>query len=180
MQVSMTLLMLAVGAIVQSWWVAAAAVVAAVFSSGLAAWHEDGELTRRFGPAWDRYRAQVRPWLPRWRPAVGSGESARLYFAESCTACSGLARWLRTLEPLGLDLLPAEGLAPQPRRLTYRGSDGVVDSGVRALGRALEHVNLAFAFIGWTIRLPVVGEFVQLVTDAVGGGPRELTRPVSA
>jgi hypothetical protein len=60
------------------------------------------------------------------------------------------------------------------------GSDGVVDSGVRALGRALEHVNLAFAFIGWTIRLPVVGEFVQLVTDAVGGGPRELGRPVSA
>jgi hypothetical protein len=109
-----------------------------------------------------------------------SGETARLYFAESCTACSGLARWLRALEPLGLDLLPAEGLEPQPRRLTYVGTDGVVDSGVRALGRALEHVNLALAFIGWTIRLPVVGEFVQLLTDAVGGGPRELSRQASA
>ncbi len=173
MQASMTLLMLAVGAMVQSWWVAAAAVVAAVFSSGLAAWHEHGELTRHFGPAWDRSRARVRPWLPRWRPAAGSGVTARLYFAETCTACSGLARWLRTLEPLGLELLPAEGLEPQPRRLTYVGTDGFVDSGVRALGRALEHVNMALAFIGWTIRLPVVGEFVQLVTDAVGGGPRE-------
>jgi hypothetical protein len=180
MQASMTLLVLVVGAIAQSWWVAAAAIVAAVFSAGLAAWHEEGELTRRFGPAWDRYRAQVRPWLPRWRPAVVSGETARLYFAESCTACSGLARWLRALEPLGLDLLPAEGLEPQPRRLTYVGTDGVVDSGVRALGRALEHVNLALAFIGWTIRLPVVGEFVQLLTDAVGGGPRELSRQASA
>jgi protein-S-isoprenylcysteine O-methyltransferase Ste14 len=175
MQASMTLLMLAVGVIGQSWWVAAAAVVAAVFSSGLAAWHEDGELTRRFGPAWDHYRAEVRPWLPRWRPAPGSGETARLYFAETCTACSGLARWLRTLQPLGLQLLPAEDLAPQPRRLTYIGTDGVVDIGVRALGRALEHVNLSLAFIGWTVRLPVVGEFAQLVTDAVGGGPRELS-----
>ncbi len=180
MQASMTLLMLAVGAIAHSWWVAAAAIVSAVFSSGLAAWHEDGELTRRFRPAWDRYRAEVRPWLPRWRPAVASGKTARLYFAESCTACSGLARWLPTLEPLGLDLLPAEGLEPQPRRLTYVGTDGAVDRGVRALGRALEHVNLALAFLGWTIRLPVVGEFVQLLTDAVGGGPRELPRPVSA
>jgi len=76
--------------------------------------------------------------------------------------------------------LPAEGLEPQPERLTYVGTDGVMDTGVRALSRALEHVNLALAFIGWTIRLPVVGEFVQLLTDAVGGGPRELTHPVSA
>jgi len=180
MQVSMTLLMLAAGAILQSWWVAAAAVVAAVFGAGLAAWHEDAELTRRFGPAWSRYRAQVRPWLPRWRPRVGSGDRAHLYFAETCTACSGLARWLRAREPAELDLLPAEGLQPPPRRLTYVGTDGLVETGVRALGRALEHVNLALALVGWTIRLPVVGEFVQLVTDAIGGGPRELSQPVRA
>jgi protein-S-isoprenylcysteine O-methyltransferase Ste14 len=176
MQVSMTLLMVAVGVVLQSWWVAAAAVVAAVFSAGLAAWHEDAELSARFGPAWDRYRAQVRPWLPRWRPAAASGENARLYFAESCTACSGLARWLGTREAVGLDLLPAEALQPRPRRLIYVGTDGFVESGVRALARALEHVNLALAFAGWIIRLPVVGEFMQLVTDAVGGGPRELSR----
>lgn len=179
MQVAMTLLMLGVGALVESWWVAAAAVVAAVFSAGLAAWHEDGELSQRFGTAWASYRAQVRPWLPRWRPYLGSGEHARLYFAETCTACSGLARWLSAREPLGLDLLPAERLEPQPRRLTYVGTDGFTESGVRAFARALEHVNLALAVVGWVIRLPLVGEFVQLMTDAVGGGPRQL-RPESS
>jgi len=180
MQVAMTLLMLGVGALVESWWVSAAAVVAAVFSAGLAAWHEDGELSHRFGIAWDSYRAQVRPWLPRWRPYLGSGARARLYFAETCTACSGLAGWLSARQPLGLDLLPAERLEPQPRRLTYVGTDGFRESGVRALARALEHVSLAFAVVGWVIRLPLVGEFVQLMTDAVGGGPRQLARPLRA
>lgn len=178
MQVSMALLMLGVGALLQSWWVAAAAVVAAFFSAGLAAWHEDGELSRRFGTAWGSYRAQVRPWLPRWRPYLGSGEHGRLYFAETCTAWCGVARWLSARQLVGLDLLPAEGLQPQPRRLTYIGIDGSKESGLRAFARALEHVNLALAVVGWTIRLPLVGEFVQLITDAVGGGPRQLSRAV--
>ena len=45
--------------------------------------------------------------------------------------------------------------------------------GMVALARALEHVNLGWAFVGWIIRLPLVCAVVQLLADAVGRGPRE-------
>lgn len=35
---------------------------------------------------------------------------------------------------------------------------------------------LGWAFIAWTMRLPVLRPFLQLITDAVGGGPRLIAR----
>jgi hypothetical protein len=179
MQTSMTLLMAAVGLLIGSWWVVAAAGVAAVFGLGFAAWQEDGDLRNRFGDAWDRYRAEVRFWIPKWHPIVIE-HPATLYFASSCVECSSLARWLEHCRPIGLRLEPAEGFSPPLRRLTYMGADGYREQGVNALARAFEHINLGLAFIGWTIRLPLVSSFVQLVADAVGAGPRDLTADTTA
>jgi hypothetical protein len=47
-----------------------------------------------------------------------------------------------------------------------------VTEGVRALGRALEHLHLGWAFAGAVLRLPLVWQSVQLVMDASGLGPR--------
>ena len=52
-------------------------------------------------------------------------------------------------------------------------------SGVQALARALEHVHLGWAFVGWITRLPVLRSMIQLLVDAVGGGPRR-TGPTPA
>ena len=48
--------------------------------------------------------------------------------------------------------------------------------GVAAFARALEHIHLGWAFVGWTMRLPLVEPFLQLLVDAVGGGPRQIVR----
>ncbi len=62
-------------------------------------------------------------------------------------------------------------------RLTYDpGTGDREEEGVAALARSLEHLHLGWAFVGWTIRLPLVRQFIQLVTDAVGGGPRRIGR----
>jgi hypothetical protein len=53
-------------------------------------------------------------------------------------------------------------------RLTYIDADGDQATGVAAFGRALEHLNLAWAWLAWVLLLP--GLF-QLVIDAMGGGP---------
>jgi protein-S-isoprenylcysteine O-methyltransferase Ste14 len=173
MQVSMTLLMGAVGVLIGSWWVAAAAGIAAAFGLGFAAWQEDGDLRHRFGDAWDRYRRSVNFWIPKWHPVVFEN-GATLYFASGCVECSSLARWLERRRPVGLRLEPAEGFPAPLRRLTYVGVDGHREQGVNALARALEHINLGLAFLGWTIRLPVVSLLVQLIADAAGAGPRDL------
>jgi len=53
----------------------------------------------------------------------------------------------------------------------------VVD-GVRAMGRVLEHLNFGWALAGAMLRLPGVWHCVQLLMDASGLGPRELTATV--
>jgi len=62
-------------------------------------------------------------------------------------------------------------------RMTYDPDDGSADSvGIAALGRALEHVNLAWALVGMFVRLPGVCWLLQVVLDASGGGPKPVMR----
>jgi hypothetical protein len=56
-------------------------------------------------------------------------------------------------------------------RLRYMEGDYSVE-GVRALGRALEHLNFGWAIAGTALRLPLVWQTVQLLMDASGLGPR--------
>ena len=59
------------------------------------------------------------------------------------------------------------------RRMRYEPGDGIgAVEGVRALGRALEHINFGWALCGAGLRLPGVWWGVQVVMDASGLGPR--------
>lgn len=174
MQVSMTLALVVWGALLGSWAVVGLAVVGAAFSAGIAGWHEDTDLRERHGEAWYAYRRHVRTWWPRARPWVGT--TAALYVAPGCDPCAGVGRWIAGRRPAGLRIRPATD-APHPLgRLTYVGGDGHETSGVAAFARALEHIHLGWAVLAWLLLLPGLGRFVQLVVDAVGGGP--LAEPV--
>lgn len=171
MQLSVTLVLLAVGAVLASWEVVLMAVVAGAFAAGIAGWHESVELEQRHGDAWRLYRAHVQVWRPRRRPWMEDGATAVLYVAPGCDPCQGLGRWLEQRRPLGLEIRPATE-APRPlRRLGYFGPDGHQASGVGAFARALEHLHLGWAAVAWVLLLPGLGRFVQLVVDAAGGGP---------
>jgi protein-S-isoprenylcysteine O-methyltransferase Ste14 len=194
MQTGMALLLAGWGAALGDPWVVATAPVSVAYGAGLAAWHEGEQLRARFGADWAAYRAAVRPWWPRWRPYIAAGgrecrpmgqsgargvdRPAELRVAATCAACSQLGAWLAARRPVGLRLAPAETAVTDTgtglRRLTYVGTDGHRDQGVRALARALEHVHLGWALLAWTVRLPGVAAFAQLLADAVGTRPREL------
>ncbi|PRX96028.1 methyltransferase family protein [Allonocardiopsis opalescens] len=152
-----------------------AGTAAALACGGLAAWHENGRLDRAFGPGWRRYRRAVRPWLPSWRPWPGR-PAARLYLAGTCSMCRGLGRWLAVRGPVALELLPAEEHGA-PDRMTYTCGPET-RTGTAALARALEHLHLGWALLGWALALPGAGRFVQLCADAFGAGPRTL-RPAA-
>ena len=202
MQLAASLMLALLGVMLGSAWLVAVAFVAWCFSAGLAAWEEDGALRRRFSADWVAYRRAVRNWLPHWRPwhvsmvptgdvSIDSGAvvskpptphrpPARLYVAEGCDPCSDLGGWLAAHAPVGLVILPAED---QPARdlwrITYDPADGSPEvAGMAAVSRALEHIHLGWAFVGWVIRLPMIGAFVQLVADAVGGEARRVPRSV--
>jgi protein-S-isoprenylcysteine O-methyltransferase Ste14 len=177
MQLAAVLLLAGWGALLGSPWVAAGGVMGHLSSAGLAAWNEKGDLDRRFGSPWRAYRSAVRRWWPRWRPwRPPSSPPARLYLAAGCAPCSALARWFARRRPVGMLLLAAEG---HPRRdlerLTYDPGDGTPEeAGIAALARGFEHLHLGYALLGWTMRLPLVRPFLQLVADASGAAPRRV------
>ena len=181
MQFSMVLLLIGWGLMLESLWVSGAGLMALIYSAGLAAWDEGGDLAQRFGTDWSAYRRAVGPWWFRWQPAsaeIPGQTRAKLYVASECGPCSELGGWFLTHQPVGLDILAAED---HPRhdltRLTYDPCDGCPEEvGVAALARALEHLHLGWALIGWVIRLPVIIQFIQLIVDAVGGEPRLIRR----
>ena len=155
-----------------SWRLAIAAVVAAAYGGGLAAWHEAEELRDRFGADWAIYHAGVRAWWPSWRPSpvIANGT---LWVAASCEQCTGVARFFDQRAATGLAVRAAEDHPDALRRLTYE-SGGNRWHGVAAIARALEHVSLGWAVAGWVLRLPGVVSVLQLLTDVAGAGPREL------
>ncbi len=146
-----------------------------VYGAGIAEWDEREDLARRFGEEWKKYRTEVRSWRLRWRP-YHSGVSARIYVAATCGPCSEVRAWLEARRPVGLEIVDAEVLAAGSiRRMRYEAGDGGdAVEGVRAMGRALEHLHLGWALAGAALRLPGVWQGVQLVMDASGLGPRVL------
>jgi protein-S-isoprenylcysteine O-methyltransferase Ste14 len=175
MQMSCTAVVFVWALLLRSQWLLLAAAISGIYSAGIAEWDERQDLLQRFGVEWRNYRKEVRNWRFRWKP-YHAGASARLFIASTCGPCRAIGNWLEHRRPIGLDLIAAESLpAGSIRRLGYDPGDGTpAVEGVRALGRALEHLNLGWAYAGAILRLPIMWRFIQLVMDVSGFGPREL------
>jgi protein-S-isoprenylcysteine O-methyltransferase Ste14 len=185
MQVAAALVVLMWAAMLDNLWLVGASLTAIAYGAGLAGWHEHEDLIARFGKPWIAYRREVQPWWPRWQPFMAGTHSpgrtahpARLYVAQTCGTCRPIGQWLAKRGVIGLEIVPAEAHPTRDLvRLTYEPSgEGPADEGVAAFGRALEHINFGWAFLGMFIRLPVVRPFLQLLADAGGGHPRCIPR----
>jgi len=158
-------------------WIVAAAFLGLLYSLTIARWNEDRDMAPRFGTEWRLYRRNVRRWLPRWRPwiaAAGAADSAALYLDLDCGPCGHFARWFAAQCPTQLRVLPLTDHFPNTlTRITYRAVGGQLEvQGIHAIGRAFEHLNLAWAFCGWILRLPLIGWVAELITGAVSpSGP---------
>jgi protein-S-isoprenylcysteine O-methyltransferase Ste14 len=179
MQLSAVVLLLILGIALWNVWVAAAGVMAHIYSAGIAGWDEDQDLLSRFGAAWPAYRSRVRKWIPHFRPWYRDDCAvATLYVSEECGMCSAVGAWFLKRAVRGLAIVAAED---HPRggltRITYESADGLYRAtGTDAIGRALEHVHFGWAFAGFAMRLPVVSIVIQLIVDASGGEPRTIRR----
>jgi protein-S-isoprenylcysteine O-methyltransferase Ste14 len=180
MQVSAVLMLGLIALGTHSWSMGLATLGALAFSVALADPHERAELAERLGPAWHAYDRQVRAWRLRRRPYAG--EFATLYLARGCALCQGVRRCIEATGPDGLRLCaaedhrPAGGTVTGLRRALYVGSDGLQASGLAAVARGFEHSGPGWAYLGWLVRLPLVRPVLQVVIDAMGGGPRTLQR----
>ena len=179
MQLSAVMVLLILGIALWNPWVAAAGVMAHIYSAGIAGWDEHEDLRSRFGDSWPAYRSRVRKWLPHFRPWYRNDRAvATLYVSEECGMCSEVAEWFLKRGVLGLAIVAAEdhpsgGLT----RITYESADGLYRAtGTDAVARALEHIHCGWALASFAMRLPVVSTVIQLIVDASGGEPRAVRR----
>lgn len=144
-----------------------AAMMALLFALGYARWEEVQGINQRFGKRVKVYKSEVYEYIPSWKP--WRNKPATIYLdLYGCVACAKLGRVLLRLKPTALIIkdarfCPSEDLT----RMAYKDADGFDAWGIHALGRALEHINLMWAFVGWTIRLPGVSHIGQLIIDAL-------------
>lgn len=172
MQMGASWLMSMVGVANGSWPILLSGFGALAFSAGYAQMYESEELDGRFGSAWSRYRANVAMFRFRWRPYVE--QSATVWVAAMCEQCQETGRFLDRLDPLLVVRKPAERARPKVDRLTFEAQNGFRSAGLAGIARVFERVNLAWAMLGWLLRMPVIGRFFQLVADVSGAGPQTI------
>ncbi len=177
MQLSALLLLVVMGGVLHNIWIAAAGVMAHLYSVGFAGWDEDEDVRARSGDDWAIYRRGVRRWVPRIRPwSRGDTPPGRLFVAGGCDMCREVGRWFERHHATHLVTLPAETHPSGAlTRVTYEPSDGTrAASGIEAIARALEHIHLGWALVGFFLRIPVIRPLVQILADACGAEPRRL------
>ncbi|GGC68862.1 hypothetical protein IEU95_02385 [Hoyosella rhizosphaerae] len=174
MQLSTVLILLLMAAILREPILIAVAIGVIAFSWSIARIDEHADLRKRFGTVWDEYRNTVRDWLPRWRPSPALPVGT-VFIARQCHPCSELSEWVNQRSPVNLAVTAAEDHRELLIRMRYE-TQNRHSSGVRAFADVCNHLNLGWAVLGWILRVRPVGALVQLVVDAVGGGPRELRR----
>jgi protein-S-isoprenylcysteine O-methyltransferase Ste14 len=174
MQASAVALLGLLAALARSPSLAAATVAAVAFSAAVAGPHERQDLIQRYGDEWLRYRSHVRNWWPRWRPYPGL-PPASLWLDGACDPCAGVDGMLRRRQPWHLSLQPAARHDPPLRRAGYASDDRHEERGVAAVARALDHVNIGWAYLGWLLRMPGIDQLAQLVTDALIAPPHQPT-----
>jgi protein-S-isoprenylcysteine O-methyltransferase Ste14 len=173
MQASAVVLLLILAGLFREPFLAAAAVLAGAFGAGLAAWHEKEDLVSRFGSDWAEYRRCTRDWMPRWTPT--RIPSATLFASVTCDPCSTVGPWFARRRPVALRIAAAEDHSETLTRVRYEGAETL--TGTRAIAAALEHVSLGWAVLGWILRAPILGWFLQMLVDAAGGAPRTVKVP---
>jgi protein-S-isoprenylcysteine O-methyltransferase Ste14 len=146
--------------------IGAASFVSVIYCLGVVRWHHTIDMEPRFGQAWADYRKNVPNWLPRWKPWIAN--TSTIFFARNCDICSDTETWLRNLKPVGLKFEDAANHKDSINRVTYRYPCGKEVSGIYAISSSMNHINLAFAFLGWFMRLPVVCHVLQIIIDGAG------------
>jgi protein-S-isoprenylcysteine O-methyltransferase Ste14 len=176
LQISMFLIFASLAIALGSGYMLMALVAVVIFSEAFVRWHHDVDAAERFGEEWLTYKRQVRNWFPRWTPYVH--QPSTVYVSEACRICREMGTGLQSLKPAGITFTPAT-LHPSKdlERVTYRHYSGrFEESGVSAVARIFEQVNLSFAALGWLMRFPGINYILQIIIDGSGERGEKVVR----
>ncbi|MBT5955052.1 hypothetical protein HOG98_10090 [bacterium] len=141
-------------------------LVTILFTIGISDPHESKDMTIRFGKDWGIYKLVVPKWMFLWTPNhIPKGV---VFFKADCNQCKQIRTWFLKSKPINLDLkFDTDYPGNKLTQVTYIDHNGMEFKSVTAIACCLEHINLAYASLGWFMRFPVINYLLQLIVDSM-------------
>lgn len=165
-QWSFTMMFIPLSIYHNSWYLMVGSLASVSYSYGVSDMQEYPDLENRFGDEWIRYKKSVPKWYFLWKPKqIPIG---KVYFDTSCKPCTQLMRWFSKANPRNLEIKSSSDfIGTGLLQVTYIDYLGNEFKSVKAIASSLEHINLAYASLGWFMRLPIITHLLQVIVDSI-------------
>lgn len=171
-QWSFTIIFIPLAIIYNSWLLAAGLLVSIAYAISISNPQEKDDMIKRFGQEWVEYKNKVPSWRFLWKPK--NYPKGIIYFKKGCNQCEGLKQWFSKKNSFNLTIEFSEKYKNSTiQQVTYIDYNGIEYKSIAAIAHALEHINLAYASLGWFMRFPIIKTILQTIIDAMGFGTAE-------
>lgn len=165
-QWSFTLMFIPLSIYYSSFYFLIGSLVSIAYAFGVSDYQEYADMKQRFGDDWSEYKKNVPKWRFLWKPkAIPKGE---VFFDANCNQCSQISKWFSKSKAINLDIKSSSKFHNNKiLQVTYIDHNGMKFKSVNAIACSLEHINLAYATLGWFMRLPIINHILQLIIDTM-------------
>ena len=165
-QWSFTLMFIPLSIYYSSYFFLIGAIISIAYCIGVSDYQEYTDMKKRFGNDWIEYNKNVPKWRFLWKPkAIPKGE---VFFDINCKQCSQISKWFFKQKAINLDIKSSSEFHNENiLQVTYTSHDGMEFKSVNAIACCLEHINLAYATLGWFMRLPIINHILQLIINSM-------------
>jgi protein-S-isoprenylcysteine O-methyltransferase Ste14 len=168
-QWSFTLMFIPISIYFSSFFFLIGSIISIAYAFGISDHQEYSDMEKRFGENWNQYKKNVPKWRFSWKPkSIPKGE---VYFDINCNQCNQISKWFLKSNANNLDIkasvdFPKDNIL----QVTYVDHNGIEFKSVAAIACSLEHINLAYATLGWFIRFPIINNVLQAIIDTMEFG----------
>ncbi len=159
----------------ESWLLLGGTLISVFYALSISNPQEYEDMKLRFGTTWEKYKNDTPSWFFQWQPKHIS--KGTIYFKKDCQQCEGVKSWFESKHPINLDIKYAREYKNETLlQATYTHHLSNLEyKSVKAIAHGLEHINLAYATLGWFMRFPIICFILQSIVDALGFSESEET-----
>jgi protein-S-isoprenylcysteine O-methyltransferase Ste14 len=165
-QWSFTLMFIPLSIYYSSFYLLIGSLFSVAYAYGVSDFQEYADMEQRFGKSWNDYKNNVPKWRFLWTPkAIPRGV---IYFDVNCHQCNQISKWFIKSKTLNLDIRSSCDFPKTTiLQVTYVDHNGIEFKSINAISCALEHINLAYATLGWFMSFPIINYVLQLIVDSM-------------
>lgn len=165
-QWSFTFMFIPLAVYFQSYYLLIGVFISFIYTIGVSNPQEFDDMEVRFKYKWKNYKLIVPNWTFLWTPK--NIPQGTIYFDYNCNQCSKVQKWFLNSKAINLVIKDAKDFPKNSiLQATYIDENGIEFKSISAIACSLEHINLAYASLGWFIRLPIINFLLQSIIDSM-------------